>query len=205
MTTLAHITSSPAIDRQLLGEVRFAFQGLAKGLVAKLTSLVDEQLAGKKVSTKAVEKVVAASVPGFLEEEFIARLLVDKAAAQQRAVLVHVLSTIEVQAIGDVTRVMRSSPPVLEAAADTELTSEAAAKLLHVSRSHLNTLADSGALGEVRRTAGNHRRISKAALLNYKARSKERQAKGLDAMMEESQRLGLYDDELSGIPQRARR
>lgn len=66
-------------------------------------------------------------------------------------------------------------------------------------------LADSGALGEIRRTAGNHRRISRTALLDYKARSKERQAKGLDAKMEASQKLGLYDDELAGVPRRAGR
>jgi excisionase family DNA binding protein len=120
--------------------------------------------------------------------------------------LAHVLSTIEVQTMGLSGEANSpSSASALEPADDTELTSEAAAKLLHVSRSHLNTLADSGALGEVRRTAGNHRRISKAALLEYKVHSKERQAKGLDAMMQASRKLGLYDDELAGVPGRPRR
>ena len=86
-----------------------------------------------------------------------------------------------------------------------ELTSEEAAKLLHVSRTHLNTLVDTGRLGEVSRTAGRHRRISKAAVLQYKAASKERQAKGLDAMAEASERLGLYDQELEGVPVRSKR
>jgi excisionase family DNA binding protein len=192
--SLAPSVSSPVADSQLVGEVRFAFEGLARGLVSKLTSLVEEQLAGKKVSAKAMEKVVAANFPSLLEQEFIASLLTDKSAGHQRAVLVHVLSTAQVQALaGSDTR------------DESELTSEAAAKLLHVSRSHLNSLADSGALGEVRRTAGNHRRISRAALLEYKARSKERQAKGLDAMMEASRKLGLYEEELSAIPRKTRR
>ena len=85
---------------------------------------------------------------------------------------------------------------------DEELTSHAAARLLRVSRSHLNTLADSGALGEMRLTAGNQRRFSKAALLDYKTRSKERQSKGLDTMMEASRKLGLYGDELAKAPRR---
>lgn len=39
-----------------------------------------------------------------------------------------------------------------------------------------------------------------AALLKYKALSQERQAKGLDAMVAASQKLGLYDAELEGLP-----
>lgn len=76
---------------------------------------------------------------------------------------------------------------------------------MHVSRTHLNTLADSGALGYVRRTDGGHRRISKAALLKYKATSRQRQAKGLDATVAASQRLALYGAELASLPGRADR
>jgi hypothetical protein len=45
-------------------------------------------------------------------------------------------------------------------------------------------LVGTGALDQVRRTAGGHRRISKAAVLRYKAASKERQKRGLDTMIE---------------------
>ena len=206
MTSLARRTSSHSVDGQVLKELRYVLEGVTRGLVARLTSRVDEQLAGKKVSTKAVEKVVASNVPGLLEEEFIARLLVNKGAVHQRAMLLHVLSTAEIQALGLGGRAgLLSSTAHPGEQDETELTSEAAAKLLHVSRSHLNTLADAGALGEIRRTAGNHRRISKAAVLEYKARSNERQTKGLDAMMDASQKLGLYDDELASVPRRASR
>jgi excisionase family DNA binding protein len=206
MTTLARTAPTPAVDSQVLKELRFVVKGLAEGLSARLTSLVEDQLAGKKVSTKAVERVVTANIPVLLEEEFIASLLVNKAADQQRAVLLHVLSTVQVQSLGLVgTASPLGVTATHEVVDDDELTSEAAAKLLHVSRSHLNTLADSGALGAIRRTAGNHRRISKTALLDYKKRSKERQAKGLDAMMEASQKLGLYDEEIADVPRRASR
>lgn len=101
-------------------------------------------------------------------------------------------------------------PPVtdigdLDVADDEELTSEAAAKVLHVSRSHLDALVKSGQLGEIRSTAGGHPNISKAAVLNYKAASKERQAKGLDVMVEASERLGQYDHELIDAPVRNKR
>ena len=88
-----------------------------------------------------------------------------------------------------------------------ELTSEEAAKLLYVSRTRLNTLVDTGRLGEVPRTAGRHRRISKATVLQYKADSKKRQEKGLKAMIKASERLGLYDEEFAStanIPVRPR-
>lgn len=52
------------------------------------------------------------------------------------------------------------------------------------------------------RDDGGHRRFSEAALLDYKARSQERQSKGLDTMMEASRKLGLYDEELSKAPRR---
>lgn len=197
MNTFARTAPAPSLDSQGLKELRFVLGDLTAGLASKLTSLVRTQLADKKVSAKTVEKVVAANVPGLLEEAFITGLLMNKAAAEHRAVLLHVLSTVQVQSLGLPGDVLplgsTSSAGAHEALEDDELTSEEAAKLLHVSRSHLNTLADSGALGEIRRTAGNHRRISRTALLDYKARSKERQAKG------------LYDDELAGVPRRASR
>lgn len=86
-----------------------------------------------------------------------------------------------------------------ESTADDELSSEAAAKLLHVSRAHLNSLVDAEALGPIRRTKGGQRRIQKAAVLMYKADAQARQANGLSAMMAATQRLGLYDDEEAGV------
>lgn len=83
---------------------------------------------------------------------------------------------------------------------DPEMTSEGAAKLLSVSRTHLNSLIEAGEFGAVRRTSGGHRRISKSAILAYWARTKERQLEGLDEMIEASQRLGMYDAEIEDLP-----
>ncbi|MFM0134386.1 helix-turn-helix domain-containing protein [Paraburkholderia sediminicola] len=86
-----------------------------------------------------------------------------------------------------------------------ELTSEEAAKLLHVSRSHLNRLVDEGKLDGVRYTQGGYRRIQRAAVLAYKEEIKTTQKKGLNRMVEASERMGLYDKELEELPDHARR
>jgi excisionase family DNA binding protein len=190
----------------VLKDLRFVLEDVTKGFVAKLSLLVHEQLVGTKISTKAVETVVTSNVPGLLEEEFIASLLANDAAVERRAVLLHLVSTVQVQTFGRTGKArLRSTVAAVEVEDEEELTSEVAAKLLHVSRSHLNTLADSGVFGEIRRTEGGHRRIPKSALLEYRERSREHQAKGLDAMVEASQKLGLYADELAGVPRRSRR
>jgi hypothetical protein len=74
-----------------------------------------------------------------------------------------------------------------------------------MSRTHVNSLMDSGALGFISRTAGGHRRISRAAVLAYKQDRRQRQAKGLEAMTGASQRLGLYEGELESIPRKKKR
>ena len=185
-------------------ELHRALDSFTKALAAKVSSSVDGLLSAHHVPRKSVEHEVAKELKGLLELEFIAEFLVDeKSARQRRALLVHVLSGAELESLeggrseGLAERTTDSG--------DDELTSEAAADLLHVSRTHLNKLADSGQLGETRRTEGRHRRISKAGVLKYKAESKQRQVKGLTAMMEASQRLGLYEDELAQVPSRAKR
>jgi excisionase family DNA binding protein len=202
MTTLARNTNS-AVDSQLIKALHTAFEGLAKAVGTQVNAVIAQQL-GRHAASKTIEKKVADAMPAFLEQAFIMDFLQDeKSARHRRVILAHLLSTAELQNIPSLRNleVPVVALPAEPAAENTEeLTSEAAAKLLHVSRSHLNTLVESGRLGEVRRTPGGHRRISMAAVLQYKASSKSRQAKGLDAMIEASERLGLYDQELAGAP-----
>ena len=82
------------------------------------------------------------------------------------------------------------------------VTSEEAAKLLHVSRTHINKLVEKGELGEVRKTEGGHRRILRSAVMAYKEKSKAGQFKGLEQMMAASAALGHYDDEMNNVPLR---
>lgn len=88
------------------------------------------------------------------------------------------------------------------AADDEVVTSEEAAKLLHVSRTHVNKLVEKGELGEVRKTEGGHRRILRSAVMSYKEKSKASQLKGLEQMMAASAALGHYDDEMNNVPLR---
>jgi excisionase family DNA binding protein len=125
-------------------------------------------------------------------------LLVDDAVAQrQRMILAQLLLTANLLKSG--------ANESLQALAlggevgDPLLSSEEAAKLLHVSRTHINMLIDSGKLGQVTRTEGGHRRIARTAVLKYKAESKLRRAKGVNAMVEATERLGLYDAEAAEV------
>jgi excisionase family DNA binding protein len=184
---------------------------LSKDLATQLSALVNAQFGGKQHSREVFEKAVAERVPVLVEQSFFTNFLSDKEVAREhRALLSHVLSTAELQATVGIDWVV-CAPKSKDASkavgsaddADEWLTSEAASKLLHVSRTHLNTLADSGELGDIRRTHGRHRRISKVKLLQYKERTQERQSKGLDAMVTASQKLGLYNAEFEGLPVKA--
>lgn len=203
MPTLARSTSATLTQQQLASGLHFVLENVAQSLVAQLTEAIATRTK-RQVNSDAIGQVVRDVLPGFLEKEFTQGLLKNQAAARRRrAMLMHLLTAADVQAFVDSSA---ETPIEVTVEDDDEpLTSEAAAKLLHVSRTHLNTLLDAGALGDVSRTVGGHRRISKAAVLAYKASSKARQAKGLDAMVQASQRLGLYDEELAGVPRRAKR
>ena len=79
------------------------------------------------------------------------------------------------------------------------LTCTEAAKLLHVSRTHLDKLVSSGQLGVTRRTAGGEMRIPTATVLEYKAARRKRQTQGLAEMVGASKELGLDDKEQANI------
>lgn len=203
MSTLARSTPAALTQQQLASGLHFALENVAQSLAAQVTEAITARTK-RQANSEVIGQVVRDVLPGFLEKEFTQGLLKNQAIARKRrAMLMHLLAAADVQAFVDGPA---EAPTDVVAEDDGEqLTSEGAAKLLHVSRTHLNTLLDAGALGDVSRTAGGHRRVSKAAVLAYKADSKVRQAKGLDAMAQASQRIGLYNDELVGVPRRAKR
>jgi len=209
---LARTPPSTPVEHQLLAGLHLALGAFSKDLAADLVALVHAQLGATQPSRKSVEKAVVEIIPALLEQAFVRSFLSgEEQAREHRAFLAHVLSAAELQAtVGTdwwpmLLQATGASNAGASADAGEWLTSEAASKLLHVSRTHLNTLADSGALGVVRRTHGGHRRISKAALLKYKTLSQQRQSKGFDAMTAASQKLGLYDADLEGHPAKAGR
>lgn len=169
------------------------------GLSGPISARLAAELAKKvQLSEKRLRAIFEIAVPRVLQAEFESNLLAKGPEVRAtRAKLAHLLSSVELAAA--VPAEIEAAVPDVE---DSALTSEQAAELLHVSRSHVNALADSGALGRVMRTAGRHRRISRSSVLAYKEQSKRSQAKGLEAMMAATDEAGLYDHELQSAPQR---
>lgn len=226
MATLSVPALPTMLERQLIEGIQFALEDLTRSLVTRVTELLQEQVHGPRMSAakslQALAQAVATQMPAILEQEFMARLLSnDPAARQHRAVLSHVLSAAEVQAVGADFAPLRlptrqthdggavnELTDISQAHGDDgeEVTSEAAAKLLHMSRTHLNTLADTGALGPVRRTEGGHRRLLKVHVLRYLAVTQSRQLQGLEQMVAATDELGMYDEEAEALrPHRSRR
>lgn len=202
MVTLVRSVPSNVIDQQLASALHFALADMTKSLAAQVNAVIAARMK-HKATTEAIGQTVSEMLPRLLESEFAHELLKNQTLARKRrAMLVHLLTAADVQGFG-----VNPRGRLADGSTDDdgdELTSEEAAQLLHVSRTHINTLMDTGKLGAVSRTAGGHRRVSRTTVLDYKARSKERQAKGLEAMADASQRLGLYAKEKAGIARRSK-
>jgi excisionase family DNA binding protein len=80
-----------------------------------------------------------------------------------------------------------------------ELTIAEAARLLHLSRTYLDALISAGKFPGIRKTRGGRRRIPRADVLAFKAQARLTQMKGLARMIEASQRMGLYEREISQL------
>jgi excisionase family DNA binding protein len=183
----------PANIPATLRDVHGPNDTLAAQIADAIRSLTGRMLEDASASKQA-RRVSAPQLMKQVMTSIVQSLLLDDVVAQrQRTVLAQLLLTANLRKTG-VPAALQSSP-LDDEADDPLLSSEEAAKLLHVSRTHINMLIDSGKLGEITRTVGGHRRIAKTAVLKYKAESKQRRARGVDVMVESSERLGLYDTE----------
>lgn len=202
MATFVRSIPSNVIDQQLASGLHFALEDMGKALAAQVNAVIASRMK-HNATTDAIGQTVREMMPRLLESEFAHELLKNQTRARKRrAMLVHLLTAVDVQ--GFVVNPLGRLADGSTGDDGAELTSEEAAQLLRVSRTHINTLMDTGKLGAVSRTAGGHRRVSRTTVLDYKARSKERQAKGLEAMADASQRLGLYAKEKAGIARRSK-
>lgn len=182
--------------------MKLALGGIATD-VARALGQVLRAKQREKASASDVGHAMRDATPDLLEGAFKRQLFGSEADAHQRRIaLLHLLTGIEAATLGSAAPKGAVAGP--SASEPEMLTSEQAAKLLGVSRSHLNTLIDSNALPSSR-TQGGHRRIARSAVLDYQVQMKTRQAKGLDDMTAASARLGLYADDLAGVPPRPRR
>jgi excisionase family DNA binding protein len=207
MRTAAHSLSRETAEKQAESWLQAVLASVAETMVASVSKVITTQMK-RNASAAEVSKAVKNSLPQLLRDGFQSGLLIDEEESRKRrARLMQLLASVDAKDFGvDLPVSGPGAPGARDGDGDgeDELTSEAASKLLHVSRTHLNTLLDSGALPSSR-TAGGHRRVSKAAVLAYREQMKVRQSAGLDAMMEASRRLGLYHNDLDGIPRRAKR
>jgi excisionase family DNA binding protein len=73
---------------------------------------------------------------------------------------------------------------------DRELTTQAAADILNVSRQYLVELLDNQTIPHTK--VGTHRRIRFGDLMNYKTDRDAKRRAGLSRMTKKSQQLGLY-------------
>lgn len=197
--------SDRSAENTLLTALQSAMQGFAKSLGDQVITILRQQQG--KAAPKALEAKVTAAMPEIIQRAFITGLLAEgKKPREARLLLSHVLTTAELQndrALRELLR--RAASEALAPAGIDELTSEEAAKLLFVSRTHVNKLVEEGLLGDVRTTNGGHRRIPRAAVLAYKVEIKRKQATGLDKMMEATASFGGYDEEMAALPVRGKR
>lgn len=200
MSTLARPATRIAANSNPPVGLRFALADWADTLAAGVSAAISRELKSRAASAATVRNTVKKLMPALLEDAFLRNLIeTERDAPKRRAVLIHLLSAADAGII-PATHGADAKP-----ADQAVLTSEEAAVMLHVSRTHLNTLLDAGKLGPVERTAGGHRRIPRPAVIAYKEACKARQARGLDTMVSASRRLGLYEGELKGVPRRSKR
>jgi excisionase family DNA binding protein len=80
-----------------------------------------------------------------------------------------------------------------------DVSTEEAAKLLHVSLKFVDQLVEAGELVGAYQAQDGQRRIPRAIVSAFKEKLKASRKKGLDKMIEASERMGLYDAEVEDL------
>lgn len=97
-------------------------------------------------------------------------------------------------ALSRTVQALRSGRAVTIAVHGTELTTQEAADMLGVSRPTLVKLLDAGRIPYTQ--PGRHRRVQLADVIAYRRRRSDERGEGLAAVVEFSEELGLYDEEM---------
>jgi excisionase family DNA binding protein len=86
-----------------------------------------------------------------------------------------------------------------------KLTSEEAAKMLHVSRVFVEALIEEGRLPGAHATGDGQFRIPRVSVIAYKKEMRKTRKLGLQDMIDASEKAGLYDLELEDVRVRRRK
>jgi excisionase family DNA binding protein len=92
--------------------------------------------------------------------------------------------------LSQILRELGKGKNVVVLATDTEVTTQQAADFLKVSRPYLVKLLEEGKIPF--RKVGPRRRVALEALLRYKEQEEAERHRGLDELVAEAQRLGMY-------------
>ena len=191
-------------DPSVLEPLHTAFSDMLNAVNKKLGTFLPGT-AKDLAARRNYRQSVAPQLERLFLAEFLTRISKPGEDGQRvRAAMLKVLSEVESPDFDIRTLSIFTSPYALSVAQrDETLTSEEAAKILNVSRTHMVKLIDGGLIAGAEKTEGRHRRVPKAAVLAYKKASRVKQAKGYTRMVEASERMGLYDAELARARKRA--
>lgn len=191
-------------EPSVLGPLHTAFSDMLNAVNKKLGTFLlgtEKEL----VALRNYQRSVAPQLERLFLAEFLTGISKPGEDGQRvRAAMLKVLSEVESPDFDIKTLSIFTRPYALTVAEREEmLTSEEAAKLLNVSRTHMAKLIDAGLIAGAEKTEGRHRRVPKAAVLAYKKASRVKQAKGFTRMVVATERMGLYDAELARARKRA--
>jgi excisionase family DNA binding protein len=150
---------------------------LAEEILERLVAVIERQNFENEDLRLALSTQIKLAFPELIRDTLLVHFYGGNRRVQEnRARFIHLLSAAKLESMGcaAVENAFSDTSSTTNSDPDSDLTSTEAAKLLHVSKGQIKLLAESGQLGELRRTFGGHRRISMNGVLNYLKSSKAR-------------------------------
>ena len=156
----------------------------------KPTVLSEDEIRLAELSGKALQDIISSHNAGKEDESFqkaILRVSIERGNGEKADVA---LPQAAFSLLLSVLKELGHGKGVAVVATDTEVTTQQAADFLHVSRPYFVKLLEEGKISY--RTVGPRRRVRVEDLLSYKAREEAERHRGLDELVAEAQKLGMY-------------
>jgi excisionase family DNA binding protein len=156
----------------------------------KPTVLSEDEIRLAELSSKTLQDIIRSHDAGKADESFqkaTLRVSVERGDGEKADVA---LPEAAFPLLLSVLKELGHGKGVAVVATDTEVTTQQAADFLNVSRPYFVKLLEEGKIPY--RTVGPRRRVLVADLLAYKAREEAERHRGLDELVAEAQKLGMY-------------